>query len=360
VPRHDDAADFAQVAESLMVTPCAARVATRGLVGLLLATALPTAMCEPLDTRLGAPQVRVAEAVFPDDVVAASSPPPGGLERARTLRPDAVLRHLRSTPTREGAYVWSAFAYAVGDGASRNADGVVYVLWRRDGAEPAWALDWHGDLQPHAMNWVDLDGDGQEDLLLHAGYEDVASTSVYRWQVSGDGYATDALVLAYANRCAYAALVDLDGDGRPEILDAVREVDSPLEGDCVLDNEPIPEIPEPVGAAIRSTCRSLAGRFESANVDFNLPDQAPMWNLRLFDPVRIVHIEPSGVVDVTDRFPGHLAWRWEQLATIRAAHGATQIERIDAVMRYLESRIAHTRGAPVAEAVGASVRDFPR
>lgn len=254
--------------------------------------------------------------------------PAGGASLAERLRAALLsevdslggyeVAHLETT-IRPGGTAVSLLTYArpAGDWPYGHA----IVLWREGGDSVAalWFRLFPGTA-PHALHWRDFDGDGREDLFFTAGFEDLEQTYLFLERMTEAEGTPGAMHLAFSDDADYATVVDLDGDGRPEILD-------PLEPDA------------PYGSA--SECRlSEAGRDEGAARYRALASGfAPLNRYRTLyplRPVRILRLEraETGIAysleDVTDRYPEHLRWRrrlWS--ATEPAWPGASCRERLD-------------------------------
>jgi hypothetical protein len=270
-------------------------------------------------------------------------PPQQVLNRAMQFHPPLELQYLGSASTPSNDYVWSEYYYETEGSENKWPYGIVHVIWHLNSTEPVWALDWGGDYQPHSRAWIDFDGDGQKDLFFFAGFEDVFSTYVYLWRVKKNRFSARALVKIYSNDNDYSVLLDMDKDGRPEILDSGHSGDTHIENHCGENEWDGPEIPSTVHAALESEYRSLSRSFDQYNFTYNMPEAYPAWGMRILDPVKILQVEKAGLVDVTERFPHHLQWRLNMLSEIRKANSGRCLWLVDSVISYISGRLAKVR-----------------
>jgi hypothetical protein len=201
-------------------------------------------------------------------------------------------------------------------------------------------LDWGGDFGPHSLEWIDFDGDGKKDLFFFAGFDEALATRVYLWRLDTPSPSEEALVEVYANDSEYSVIVDFDGDGRPEILDSGHPVRGQVEYDCW---EYKLKTPLAVRDALAVEYRSLARGFDQFNFTYNMPEDYPSMSMKILDPIRVLRIEGSSVVDVTTRYPNHLRWRLGLLREIRAANSGECLALVDSVISYLERSLVEVQ-----------------
>jgi len=96
--------------------------------------------------------------------------------------------------------------------------GTGFAVADRTSGEVLWVYLHNGDYSPHEIRWADFDGDGRDDILFHAGFEDVATTHLYVNRIGSTRYGVSHFAQAYANDDVYAVVVDFDGDDRPELV----------------------------------------------------------------------------------------------------------------------------------------------
>ena len=272
-----------------------------------------------------------------------SRPPAAVLEHAKSLRPGLALEYLGSRNTRSNDLVWSEYSYNTPTNAHNWPAGVLHVLWSLTSSAPVWSMDWDGDFQPHSHAWIDFDGDGQRDLFFFAGFEDVFATHIYLWRLQKPGYRKDALVKVYSNDNDYSVILDMEADGRPEILDSGYSGDTHVAHQCGTEEWDRPEVPDSVERALDAKYRALSRGFDQFNFTYNMPDAYPATSMKILDPIKILRIERSGVVDVTARYPAHLRWRLGVLRDIRAVNTGKCRDLVDSVISYLEKRLTQAR-----------------
>lgn len=274
----------------------------------------------------------------------AGAPPPATVyEQAKKLHPSLELKYMGSSSTPTNDYVWSEYYYETPFASNQWPYGFIHVLWHLNSSQPIWSMDWGGDFQPHSRAWIDFDGDGQRDLFFFAGFEDVFATHLYLWRVRKNGFRSDALVEVYSNDNDYSVLVDMDNDGRPEILDSGHTGNDHVEYQCGEQEWDKPAIPESVRSALATEYRKLAKEFDQFNFNYNMPDAYPVFSISILDPIMIFRIEMSKVVDVTEQYPDHLLWRLNMLLEIRKANSEKCVELVDSTISYVEGRLAKVR-----------------
>jgi hypothetical protein len=281
--------------------------------------------------------------LYPEVGKPGGPPPQQVLDRVKQFHPALDLRYLGSASTHSDDYVWSEYHYETVGSENRWPYGNVHVLWRQNSVEPVWSLDWVGDYQPHSRSWIDFDGDGQKDLFFFAGFEDVFSTHIYLWRVKTNRFSPNSLVKVYSNHNDYSVLLDMDRDGRPEILDSGHAGDAHIEHRCGDDEWDVPEIPATVQEALAIEYRALSRSFDQYNFTYNMPGSYPAWGMKILDPISILRIEKAGLVDVTERFPDHLQWRLRMLSEIRRVNDGKCLDLVDSVISHVSGRLAKAR-----------------
>lgn len=260
-------------------------------------------------------------------------PPHAVFRCAQELRPGAKLEYRLTIEEPDTRYRWSEYSYESIHG--KPSYGVVHVLWRPDTAIPIWGIDWPGDFQPHSKVWLDLNGDGLKDLFFFAGYEDAFSTYLYLWNVHSNSFSRDNLLLAYKNENDYSVLIDIDHDGKPEILDSGHSGREHVDHYCVPNDLRSPEIPGDVEEKIMTEYWRLAGIFDRFNFTYNMPKHYSILNMFIFDPIKIYKFDGTSLHDVTVRYPGHLKWRLMILKRIRTANQGECRPIVESAIDYL-------------------------
>lgn len=212
--------------------------------------------------------------------------------------------------------------------------GSVVALWNAEDGRVVWTHDHPGDFAPHRLVWTDADADRQPDLFFTAGHEDVFETYLFRNRIGGGTAADSAFAMAYRSDTQYTTLLDLDGDGAPELIEGGYPKD--LEAD---DDDPCAETPLPaeVHAAAEQEYARRVGAFDAANFRYGLgPGEFEPITLHLMVPIRILQIRDGAPHDATRDFPGHLRWRADLLRQYRASADASCRAHLDGLIRYLD------------------------
>jgi hypothetical protein len=246
---------------------------------------------------------------------------------------------MASAITPISAYFLSTFSYENPTTENTWPYGIIYVLWHLDSSTPVWSLDWGGDFQPHSIAWIDFNGDEKLDLFCLAGFEDVSETYVYLWNFDRPVFHKEALLNVYSNYNDYSVLLDIEGDGRPEILSSGHSGDNRIEQQCGENKWDEPKVPDSVYKALKREYSKLSQDFDQFNYTGNMPESYPAWSMKILDPIKILRIEGSRSVDVTEQYPHHLRWRLEMLQTIRTANSGKCREFVDVVISYIKGRI---------------------
>lgn len=242
---------------------------------------------------------------------------------------DDLLRHLATETVPSLGARASHFHYEDPGGWPR---GRAVALWREASdrvAENFWIHLHPGDFPPHALHWLDLDGDGASDLFYTAGYDDVEETRVFLNRMEVEG--APPFVRAIEETADYLGVVDLDDDGRPELLDP-GDPDFGSETPVWFDGCALPD-----RAAAEAWVRfgDLAEGWEELN---------RYETLHPLRRVRVLRLERSAappwyeVVDVTRRFPDHLRWRLGLLEEVEGADRECR-EMIEGLRAWIRSRL---------------------
>lgn len=199
-----------------------------------------------------------------------------------------------------------------------------------------WSSDWRGDFQSHSIAWIDFDGDGQLDLRLLAGEEEEYSTFIYLWRVKGDQFESDSMKKVYQTMNDYSVILDIDHDGRPEILDSGHSVQTRPELMCAQDGSEL-LIPRKLRAEIAREYDRGVGKFNDFN--FGLPGSDDAWSLRLFDPFNIYSLADGQLNNVTFKYPKHIKWRLSVLRQIREANPVARAHQLDELIAYNQRQL---------------------
>ena len=213
--------------------------------------------------------------------------------------------------------------------------GHVVALWNAEDGRVVWTYDHPGDFPPHRLVWLDVDADRRPDLFFTAGHEEVFETYLFRNRMSQGGAADDSTFsLVYRSGNDYTTLLDLDGDGAPELIDSGNVGDQHVEADACGD---APRPAEVHAAAAREYARRV-GAFDAANFRYGLgPGEFEAITLHLMEPVRILQIRDGATRDATRDFPEHLRWRAGLLRQYGASADAACRAYLDGVIRHLDT-----------------------
>jgi hypothetical protein len=262
----------------------------------------------------------------PSDTVAT---PAGVAEFVRAHHPGLRVELLGSQPARGSRYGLTTYEFASNEEGDGYGSGM--VLWTGRGT-PVGDVRLNGDSPPHTVRWLDFDGDGRRDLFVLWGAEDELGTGVFLDR-GADRFSDSAFVPAYVSHTEYASLLDLDGDGRPEIV----EPDGWKGGEA--EEWPCTDMDVPAGVrrdAAREYAR-LARGVGDANFTYGEDRDYEPTVMALWMPVRILAVRGTRAVDVTREQAGHVRWRLGMLQRMRAAGVskacAAELGRVAGVMR---------------------------
>lgn len=248
--------------------------------------------------------------------------PPSVLEQVRRVTPGLQLSFDPARIDTSGPYALHQFSYrSRGDWPYGEGFAVVSLKSK----VVIWIYLHHGDFPPHELRWGDFNGDGKPDLFFHAGYEDVSETYVYADNVAADTFGLANFVLAYENGNVYAVVLDFEGDGQPELLEAEPSLDGLDE--CASEFKEF----ERSSAELREEYRRLAGPFDSWNFKYGVLDD-PQFLLSLFERVRVVSVT-RGVE--TEQIREHMRWRVRILLSAKSRLTPECGKRVDGVVAYL-------------------------
>jgi hypothetical protein len=220
--------------------------------------------------------------------------------------------------------------------AEANEEGDDYasgmLLWTGSGA-PVADVRLGGDSPPLTVRWLDFDGDGRKDAFVLWGGEDASGGAVYLDRAAGR-LPDSAFVSAWTSGSEYASVLDLDGDGRPEIV----QPDEWQGGET--DEWPCTDLDVP--PSIRTEASREYERLSRGLGDVTAPDPAGTEDgpavMALWMPVRVYSVRGTRAVDVTREHAQHVGWRLGMLQRMRTAAGvskgcAAELERVEKVMR---------------------------
>ncbi|GHA78567.1 FG-GAP repeat domain-containing protein [Pontibacter akesuensis] len=177
------------------------------------------------------------------------------------------------------------------------------VIWTmvRGRFNPIWQLKDSSDFPPHTYSFVDYNSDGKKDVTILSGQEDVFSTDVYL-NKSTTTYSTDNFESVHRNWNNYSVIVDLDGDGVPELLDSGNEQVEPEE-------RPEFFLSDDVKSEIDRKYVEIAQVKGANNFHFNMPQRFRVSNSFLMDSIKVMGCEDEKFIDKTCNYQDYLDWR---------------------------------------------------
>lgn len=203
--------------------------------------------------------------------------------QVRVLLPAFQVTFEADAVERDAPYGVRTFAF-VSTPAHEWPYGTGFAVVDRIAGEVLWVHLHDGDYPPHEIRWADFDGDGRDDIFFHAGAEDVFTTYLYMNRVTSRRYALSHFALAYENEAVYAAVVDFDGDDRPELL-----APEPYPA----DDDPCFDTFHALSTSMsewKDEYRHVAKRFDPFN--FPAGEAAELDALQLFSKIEIVDFGP--------------------------------------------------------------------
>lgn len=216
-----------------------------------------------------------------------------------------------------------------------RAYGTVVAVWTADEGRLLWTHEHSGDNRPHRLVWLDADADGRSDLFFTSGEETSYETYLFTNRTGSSAAPDSAFALAYRSGNGYTTLLDLDGDGAPELIDSGHA------GDEHVETPECSESPAPAGvkqSAAREYARHVAS-FDAANHKYGF-DEFAHWTLHLLERVKILQIREGKLRDSTRAFPEHLLWRVGVLETWRASATPACRARLDRIIHHLRRSAA--------------------
>lgn len=241
-----------------------------------------------------------------------------------------VYTHMLSEWLPGKQLLWSRFDYETPGTEGNWPNGSWLVLWSPQGGAPIWANEWKSEMgNMHTVKWMDFNGDGLLDLWVLSGEEDEYLTELFLSQKGALNSSQNqtprfnqrALVKRYESNTSYSSLLDVDGDGLPEILDDGLKAKSEEDSLCVYGEKPL-ELGNGVFEAASTQYQGLAGRFAQDNPTYAMPAVYEALALKLFAPVRLLKVSKSGKLIAASLPVEHLKWREAVLTDTAAAASA--------------------------------------
>ncbi|HST60856.1 MAG TPA: VCBS repeat-containing protein [Longimicrobium sp.] len=294
------------------------------MLALLLSV---SSACEPAAD--GA--ARVDQALVNQGSVATAAADSAAMDAVRARYPGVQLRAAQAEPVPGTDHRAASIRYDTPGDA--DAYGAIIAVWGADTGRLVWTREHRGDFPPNRLVWLDADRDGRTDLFFTAGDEDVLLTYLFTRRAGENASADSAFTLAYYNGGGFTTLLDLDGDGAPELIQPPDNTDEEFGAPDPCQ----PPHPPAVRQGASQEYARLAGPFDPANVRWFEREDFAAWTLYLHQPIRILQLRDGKVRDATDDFPQHLRWRAGLLEQHRAVANEECRAAIDATLRHLRS-----------------------
>ena len=183
-------------------------------------------------------------------------------EQIDRLAPDLKMVFSQQEAGGSGELGIRRFGYVSRQSASPYGEG--FAVWSHKSSTVLWLYLHDGDFPPHQVHWADFDGNRPEDLFFYAGFEDVATTHLYLNRIASDTYGVSQFARGYSNDEVYATVVDMDGNGRPELLVPDRYFDE--DDPCASELHEL----EANNADVQEEYRRLANGYGHFNFDSDL------------------------------------------------------------------------------------------
>lgn len=205
-----------------------------------------------------------------------------------------------------------------------------YAIWqnRENNFNLIWFQLDSSDYPPHTFSYVDFNGDKKADLLELAGGDEEFFTNVYV-NNSKETYAPDNFILMYTNHHVYSTILDIDNDGKPEIL----------------DSESLPQYDSPFFYITQDQKKELSDKYDSMtknngykNFTYGVPGSYKFHNLFLQDSIIIHQFVMDRFIDNTKIFKDHLSWRIKFLNQLKY-DPRNDSKYIDNLIKYLKIKL---------------------
>lgn len=231
------------------------------------------------------------------------------LNRHHNSKQNKVFTHTSTAWVQNAQFLFSRFDYESPKQDDKWTSGSVFVIWKAGSKTPLWTHTWETDsvYTPHTVKWIDFDGDGLQDLWVMSGEGEFHLTELFMWpQRTSESRIT--LKKAYVNRKNYPTLLDVNNDGRPEILHDGIHTSANQHGGC-QNTGLSPQWRQESFESARQEYRALAGHFAKENPDYGMPGTYEISALLLSKPVRLLSINNQGQTVEVSLPPKHIQWR---------------------------------------------------
>lgn len=187
-----------------------------------------------------------------------------------------------------------------------------------DESKPRSKVIWYnliyGDFGPHTFSWIDFDGDGDKDLFHLIGHEDVFESRLYLNQINSNP--SHPFKMVYDNKIAYCALVDLNKDGVPEILNQLKKPDPEY---AENNSELSYQLDEQGRGKVAEEYDRIVGKFDKYNFDYNMQNSYKVFSISIHADVNVLSVSNDAIIDVSDKYREHFCFRADILKNIKNA-----------------------------------------
>ena len=156
------------------------------------------------------------------------------------------------------------------------------------------------DFPPHTFTFIDFNNDGNKDLYMYSGMEDVYNSKLFINQINNNRKAPFKLI--YENNHSYCPIIDIDKDGTPEVLNTNR----------IYGNEdiiPLYEITKENKEKINREYDRIVGGYDKYNFDYNMPKHYKEFLFNISADVNILKVKSDSMIDISLTYPEHFCFR---------------------------------------------------
>lgn len=172
----------------------------------------------------------------------------------------------------------------------------------------------YGDFGPHSFSWIDFDNDGDKDLYHLIGIEDVSKSLLFLNQIGSK--ASSPFKMIFKNKIAYCAVVDLNLDGIPEILNQIKKV---KQGYADFNTALDYELEDSVREKIVNEYNRIVGDFDKCNAKYGMPNHYKEFSFSINSDINILSVNDDTIVNVSAQYPEHFCIRKDILRNINNA-----------------------------------------
>ena len=208
-----------------------------------------------------------------------------------------------------------------------------FIIWENKTSlfKPIWFQLDSSSFPPHTFSYADFNNDGKMDLLILSGEEDEYLTEAYINYSTDNHYSRNNFVSKYKNNNDYSTIIDINQDGKPEILDSGHKGDEHNESlEVFLTTSQEEELKEKYDTATKNK------NFN--NFTYGVPEKSGIYNSFITEKVKIFEFTNDHFVDNTNQYKEHIKWRIKILTELKS-DSRNNIKQIDKVITYLTDKI---------------------